>query len=128
MGRARVGGRMSVSDASMTSEWRVHVAHVFMMHARRARVMIAHVIRGVTWHTGGAAWRDATRTRAVGCLCVGGRMSVSDAHHACDHDAHMIFAHHACIMIARVMRGVAWHASGAAWRGAMRRARRQEMR
>ena len=53
-------------------------------------------------------------------------MSVSDAHHACDHDAHMIFAHHACIMIARVMRGVAWHAGGAAWRGAMmRRARRR---
>ena len=55
----------------------------------------------------GAARRDATRTRTVGCAHVGGRMSVSDAHHACDHDAHMIFAHHACIMIARVMRGVA---------------------
>jgi len=101
VGRARVGGRMSVSDASMTSEWRVHVAHVFMMHARRARVMIAHVIRGVTWHTGGAAWRDATRTRAVGCACVGGRMSVSDARHTCDHDGRMIRARSWCAHVMR---------------------------
>ena len=101
MGRARVGDRMSVSDASMTSEWRVHVAHVFMMHARRARVMIAHVIRDVTWHTGGAAWRDATRTRAVGCACVGGRMSVSDARHTCDHDGRMIRARSWCAHVMR---------------------------
>jgi hypothetical protein len=33
-------------------------------------------------------------------------MSVRDAHHACNHDARMIFAHHARIMIARVMQGV----------------------
>ena len=63
------------------------------------------MVRGVTWHVGGAARRDATRTRAV-ARTWGGRMSVSDAHHACDHDARMTFAHHARIMIAHVMQGV----------------------
>ena len=66
--------------------------------------------RGVTWRDvrvarRGAARRDATRTRTV-ARTWGGRMSVGDAHHACDHEARMIFAHHAHIMIARVMRGV----------------------
>ena len=60
-GHARVGGRMSVSDAIMTSEWRVHDTHAFMMCARHARAIIAHVVRGVTWRAGGAARRDATQ-------------------------------------------------------------------
>ena len=86
----RAGGRMPFSDASMTSEWRVYDAHAFMMCACHARVMIAHVMRGMAWCAGGAARRDATRTRAVGCACVGGRIPVSDARHACDHDGRMI--------------------------------------
>ena len=81
---------MSVSDASMTSEWRVYDAHTFMICVRHVCVMIVHVMCGVTWRAGGAARRDATRTRAVGCARVGGRMSVSDARHACDHDGRMI--------------------------------------
>jgi len=33
VGCSREGGRMSVSDASMTSEWRAHDAHAFIMRA-----------------------------------------------------------------------------------------------
>ena len=61
-----------------------------MTRARHVRVMIARVMRGVMWHAGGG--RDATRTRAVGCARVGGRICVSDASHARDHGACMIRA------------------------------------
>ena len=89
---------MSVSDASMTSEWHAHDAHAFMMRARHVRVVIAHMMRGVTSRAGGAARRgaarrDATRTtRTVGCTRVRDRMPLSDTRHARDHDARMIRA------------------------------------
>lgn len=55
---------MSVSDASMTSEWHAHDAHAFMMRARHVRVVIAHMMRGVTSRAGGAARHGAARCDA----------------------------------------------------------------
>ena len=52
---------MSVSDASMTSEWHAHDAHAFMMHARHVRVVIAGMMCGVTSRAGGTAQRGAAR-------------------------------------------------------------------
>ena len=68
VGRAREGGRMSVSDAGMTSEWRAHDAHAFMMRAHHARAMIAHMMRGVTSCADGAAQRGAMRRTRRGRL------------------------------------------------------------
>ena len=86
---------MSVSDASMTSEWHAHDAHAFMMRTRHVRVVIAHMMRGVTSRAGGAARRGARRCDAHdedGCTRVRDRMPISDTRHACDHDARMIRA------------------------------------
>ena len=50
-----------------------------MMRTRHVRVMIARVMRDVTWRTGSARDATRTRTREVGRAHVGGRICVSDA-------------------------------------------------